>query len=128
MAGPKRIVLDTNYIIRLVVRDVPDQTKEVVRLIDEAATDSLIVSDVVFGEAVYVLEKVYEYEREVIVKALSYVLEHSAFDVRSSLLTAALGKYLNNKKLSFVDCYGWAHAKTGNHNLLTFDNDLKRAV
>lgn len=126
MANPKPTVLDTNYLIRLVVRDVPKQTEAVVKLIESAPANSLIVSDVVFGEVVFVLEKVYEYDRQTIAKALTYVLEHSAFKLSGHRLSGALLAYRQYKKLSFVDCYALVQATDNGYGLLTFDRALRK--
>lgn len=123
----KSAILDTNYIIRLVVRDLPAQTDQVLKLIENSPGGSLVVSDVVFAEAVFVLEKVYEYERKVIAQALSFVLHQAAFQSNAPLLSVALEAYTSNQKLSFVDCYALAMAGKTRAQLLTFDRDLQKA-
>lgn len=127
MVRSKPIVLDTNYLVRLVVRDVPEQTSQVVKLLEAAPNNTLLVSDVVFAETVYVLEKVYGFERSVIVEALTFVIDHVAFDIAVDSLRKTLERYVANPKLSFMDCYTWTHSTKAQHELLTFDKELSKA-
>ena len=128
MSGQQNSVLDTNYLIRLLVRDVPAQTDVVARLVKQAEPRTLIVSDVIFAEAVFVLEKFYEFDRQVIVKLLEFVLDHTVFEVNTKLLGRALERYAAHSRLSFVDCYAWSQAEQQSEQLRTFDQDLEKAA
>ena len=47
--------IDANIVLRFILRDVPAQTLKVTNLLKEAPPGSLVISDVVFAEVVWVL-------------------------------------------------------------------------
>ena len=66
------IALDTNVVVRLLVRDDQDQAARAEALIRRAtaAGDSLYIADVVLAELVWVLERSYKLPRDTILATL----------------------------------------------------------
>ncbi len=60
--------LDTNCIVRYLTDDPPEMAEKAALVID--GNEPLIVSELVVAETAYVLESVYEYEREELVDDL----------------------------------------------------------
>lgn len=123
----KSASLDTNGLLRLIVGDVPDQTRAVRRLV--TTFDSLGVADIAVMEVVYVLEKYYKLGRADNARALELLIGNPALNINRTLLTRALPLYLAHTKLSFADCclavYAELHAA---QPLWTFDVDLAKAL
>jgi len=115
--------LDTNCILRWLLDDVPEQTVIVDALISSG--ESIHVSDVVFIETVFVLEKVKKISRETIGKALEWVIRQNSILCNREFFLEILPVYVGHPKLSFVDCYLDTLAlKTGTAPLFTFDRKL----
>lgn len=120
----KKLLLDTNIIIRFFVADEPDHTKAVKNLLVSAKTNSLEIPDVVLVEIVYVLLSVYKLSRESIVEKVSLLLEFEAFFVNERLLIKTL-EIFSSSNVSFVDAYLCAKIKMGhNSKLYSFDKKL----
>jgi len=70
------IGLDTNVLIRYIVRDDKKQTAAATRLIESHCTsdDPGIVSSIVLCEIVWVLDRGYNYEKPIIVQILKTLL------------------------------------------------------
>ncbi len=70
------IALDTNVLVRLLVKDDAAQTRKVVRLLERLAADGeqAWVSELVVCELVWVLRAAYGFDRETIVDVLARLL------------------------------------------------------
>lgn len=115
------ISLDTNVIVRLVVKDVPAYTRAASSLLKR---HKCYVTDVVATEAVYALERIYALERSEIKTALLYIFRSSQIGYNASLLDSVFDMYEERKSLSFVDCYAALEARSQNRELATFDKNL----
>lgn len=115
------ISVDTNVIVRLVVKDVPTHTKAAASLLEQR---KCYVSDVVATEAVYALERIYGLERVDITAALLYIFRSSQIFYNATLLDSVFEMYEKRRSLSFVDCYAAVEAISQNRELATFDKNL----
>jgi predicted nucleic-acid-binding protein len=119
--------LDTNCILRWLLGDVPEQTELVNALVNSG--ESVVVADTALIETVFVLEKLKKISRETIEKAVTALIENSAFLCNRELFIEILPIYTGHPKLSFVDCYLEALArKTESAPLLTFDKKLAKQL
>lgn len=118
-------ILDANILLRWVIRDVPVQSEAAEKFIAKAASKSLLVPEPVVVEAVYVMEKVYRYERESIAQVVKFVLNHPAIVSERALMIAALDLY-QTAPISFVDAYLCSRQARDGVPLVTFDQRLKR--
>lgn len=84
------IGLDTNVLVRFLVRDDPEQGEIVDRVLEEAvaAGTTLYVSDVALCETVWVLRYSYKVPKAEVVEILEQLLQadHLDFSARSGLL------------------------------------------
>ena len=64
--------LDTDVLVRLIVRDDPDQVARAQGFVESGAWVSLIV----LAEAVWVLQSAYELDRERVATVVSMLLDH----------------------------------------------------
>lgn len=122
--------IDTNIVIRLLLRDVPDQLDKVNTLIDGAGQNSLVVADAVFYECVWILSgKMYGFDRELIAKLLLQVADIPQINCNRAMLEKALPLYASHTKISFIDACLSVYAELNDAKpLLTFDKRLALAL
>ena len=100
--------LDTNVILRLIIKDSPAQAKKVLDLISD--TDKIFIAeDIAIMEAAHTLETYYERSREEVVDSLESFFRIKnifyASDISASVFAKAYPLYLKYPMLSFNDCY-----------------------
>lgn len=126
MAFKTRESLDTNILLRLILKDVPAQCQ---KIIDLFMRHGYIydVADLAVTEAVYVLQTVYKLSREKIVDGLLGVLQSPDLKYNHVLFDRVFPMYLENPKLSFNDCCLVAYATLNESEpLWTFDKALAK--
>ena len=114
--------IDTNVLVRLLVRDDPRQ-------FDVAETFIVMgawVSHVVLVETVWVLDAVYERSTEQIGAAVERLLAHADLTIQDAdVVAAALGQFRAKPALGFSDCLVLEIARKAGHPPLgTFDRQL----
>ncbi len=116
--------LDTNVVLRLVMADVPDLHQRARDLVASPGA-RFEVSDYVFVELVFVLDRHYGLDRQQISATVEGLLELDNLDCHESLLRAALDQWRTHPSLSFEDCLMAEHALSrGATPLWTFDHKL----
>ena len=120
----RRESLDTNTLLRLVLQDVPEQSKLVQELLKSSRV-RFFVSDVALTEFVYVLGSHYGFNRSQIKMTAESLLSLKAIDCNRELTYTALNLFVTHKSLSYEDCYLASSAKSMNAApLWTFDRAL----
>ncbi len=124
------IALDTNILIRLLVRDDPGQTALAERLLQESsdAGEPCYISDPVLCEVEWVLESSYRAKRGDILAAMQELLAGELFVFEDrEILHQAIDNY-QNSKADFSDCLigGKARGK-GARTTYTFERVLTEA-
>jgi len=116
--------VDTNAIVRIVVRDDPEQ----VRAAERFAAGGAWVSHVVLAEATWVLDAVYQRTAQQVVAAIDMLLNHKDFTLQDSdVVAAALEEFKKRPALGFSDCLVLEIArKAGQLPLATFDRNLAK--
>jgi predicted nucleic-acid-binding protein len=116
--------VDTNVLVRLVVRDDADQA----RVAEEFVAGGAWVSQLVLAETMWVLDAVYERTPEQIATAVDMLLNHQQLAVQDSdVVSAAIESYRKRPSLGFSDCLVLEIArKVGNLPLGTFDRELAK--
>jgi predicted nucleic-acid-binding protein len=119
--------LDTNVLVRYLVRDDPKQTARATQLIEEGADrgDHFFVADIVLCELVWVLDRAYGYTLAEIVPALEGLLQTRSFRFADKdLLWQSLGDYRAGKG-GFADyLIGRLGERAGCEKTLSFDKTL----
>ena len=125
MAKPKqRGSFDTNAILRLVLGDVPTQTRAIERLLETG--EIFEVSDLALIEMVFVLEKILKMDRALIRENVFAITRHRQFLSNKKLFEECMLAYCMHRDLSIVDCALLAHARMRKATLFTFDKDIIR--
>ena len=114
--------IDTNVLVRLLVRDDPRQLDIAERFIIKGAW----VSHVVLVETLWVLDAVYARSAEQIGAAVELMLAHADLTLQDAdVIAAALGHFRAKPKLGFSDCLVLEIARKAGHlPLCTFDRQL----
>lgn len=116
--------VDTNVLIRLIVRDDSQQLHAAEKFIARGAW----VSHLVLAETIWVLDAVYERTAGQIGTAVDMLLNHKELTLQDAdVVAAALERFRERPALGFSDCLLVEVARKAGHLPLgTFDRDLAR--
>jgi len=116
--------VDTNILVRLVVRDDLAQ----VRAAEEFIIGGAWVSHLVLAETAWVLDAVYDRDAEQVGTAVSMLLNHKELTLQDAeVVTSALEIFRDRPTLGFSDCLVLEMARKAGHLPLgTFDRDLAK--
>lgn len=116
--------VDTNVVVRLVVRDDPEQ----IELAERFTSGGAWVSHLVLVESIWVLDAVYERTAEQIATAVDMLLNHESLTLQDAdVVTSALEQFRKRPPLGFSDCLVRETARKAGHLPLgTFDRDLAK--
>lgn len=96
-------LLDTNLLIRFLTADDPKKALKVRKLLSQGK--QFFIPDIVFAEIAWVLNTVYEVNREDIYIKLKSLLNFNTIKCDKILILLTLENYHNYPFLSFVDSY-----------------------
>lgn len=116
--------VDTNVIVRLIVRDDAKQTASAESFVSAGAW----ISHLTLIETVWVLEYFYEKKRVEIVKVVEGLLDHKTMVVQDAeVVASALETFRLGKGVEFADCLILEVARKAGHTPLgTFDTKLAK--
>jgi predicted nucleic-acid-binding protein len=116
--------VDTNVLVRLIVRDDPQQVQAAERFIARGAW----VSHLALAETIWVLDAVYERTAEQMASAVEMLLNHKELTLQDAdAVTSALESFRIRPALGFSDCLVVEIARKAGHTPLgTFDRALAR--
>lgn len=124
----KIVVVDTNIFLRLLLNDIPLQTKASERLLKQAKRGIVLVkvAQIVLFEINFILDKYYSFKKEVRIEKLKVIVATDYLNIESrDIFEKALQKYSENR-VSFVDAFLSAKALIEEAELFTFDKKLKK--
>jgi predicted nucleic-acid-binding protein len=113
--------LDTNLVVRFLLRDIPDQAAAAIRLLDES---QCYITDVVITEVIFVLEKIYGSTRDDIGATIKGLIARQNLICNRGLIDDVLDLYIERTSLSIIDCYAAMEAMAFGNDLATFDKGL----
>ena len=117
------VILDTNSILRFVLKDHLEMSDIVKKTIYEK---SCFVPIEIVAEVVYVLSKVYKVNRILVSNTIKDFFEISNVNVfKYEIINSALNLFAITN-LDFVDCLLVSYSKVENYDVLTFDKELKK--
>jgi predicted nucleic-acid-binding protein len=116
--------VDTNAIVRLIVRDDPDQA----RAAEEFAASGAWVSHLVLAETAWVLDSRYERTPEQIATTVEMLLNHKDLTLQDAeVVVSALEQFRNRTGVGFSDCLVLEIARKAGHLPLgAFGRELSR--
>lgn len=123
----RKYLLDTNFILRFLLKDIPDQVKTVKEffVLAKEGKVSLFVPVLVIIEIDFALRKYYKFQKAKVVKKLEFILKTPYFEIeKREIMLNVLSDYKNNN-MDLVDILLIHEAKLLDRELLTFDKKLK---
>jgi predicted nucleic-acid-binding protein len=116
--------VDTNVVVRLVVRDDPGQ----VAAAEAFTANGAWVSHLVLAETVWVLDAVYDRTSEQVAVAVDMLLNHKDLTIQDAdVVASALEQFRKRPALGFSDCLVLEIARKAGHLPLgTFDRGLAK--
>ena len=115
--------LDTNCLLRWLVRDDPAKTAQVDALL--VSGQHLRVPDVALIETVYVLEGHYRFSRAEVAQAIRLLIGQAGFDIDRARWVEIIDLYQSHPKLLCSDIFLALDARHHNEEpLITFDKKL----
>jgi predicted nucleic-acid-binding protein len=120
------LAVDTNVLVRLLVRDDPKQAEAA----DQAIAKGAWVSHLVLAEALWVLDAVYARSPKQLIAALDLLLVHESLVLQDAdVVSAALISFRAKPTLGFSDCLVVEIARKAGHlPLATFDKALSKVA
>lgn len=111
--------VDTNVLVRLLVRDDGEQTAAAERFIQTGA----VIPHIALVETVWVLDSYYERGRADIARVIDALLDHETLVIQDAdVVREALDTFRANKAVDFADCLILAVTRRSGHSPLgTFD-------
>jgi predicted nucleic acid-binding protein len=117
--------VDTNILLRWLLGDHEELSAKAEILVGRAKPSSLIVTDIIVAEIVYVLRSTGR-DRQQTSEALSLIGRTRAFKYENDELVAEVINLLAATNLDFADCYLLVRAKREKMRLETFDDALRK--
>ena len=116
--------IDTNLLVRLLVRDDQHQVEAAEKFISNGAW----VSQLVLAETLWVLDAVYARSAQQIALAVERLLTHAELSLQDAeVVEAALQQFRSRPRLGFSDCLLLESARKAGHLPLgTFDRQLAK--
>jgi predicted nucleic-acid-binding protein len=122
------IGLDTNVLLRYLIKDDEAQGERSARVIRRAAVrgEPVFIGPIVLCEMVRVLESRYGYAKPEIVSALTAILDADGFDIADrNVVRSAVNDYRTHKT-DFADCLiGRTNEAAGCRETVTFERRLE---
>ena len=118
-------IFDANMILRYLIRDneeMAEQTKQILK------TEKVLILPEVIAEVIYVMIKVYKYERIPVADTLFRFVELSAVVLEKPEVIKAGLKFFRDTSLDFVDCLLCAYHTEYGYEICTFDKKLNKLI
>jgi predicted nucleic-acid-binding protein len=116
--------IDTNVLVRLIVRDDVEQAAAA----DDFIANGAFVPSIVLAETVWVLTSIFGVGRDQLAAAIAQLLEHESLVIQDSdVAMSALAAFTTAKGVDYTDCLVLEAARKAGHGPLgTFDKRLAR--
>jgi predicted nucleic-acid-binding protein len=116
-------LVDTNILVRLLTRDMPEAYLKAKKLID--SIDEFYVEDTALVELIFALTSHYGMKRSQVKELVTWVLDNPKCNCNDGVFRTALELYENHHSLSFEDCLLGCYASLRSATpLYTFDKKL----
>ncbi|HLE86313.1 MAG TPA: type II toxin-antitoxin system VapC family toxin [Candidatus Brocadiaceae bacterium] len=131
MEGSKKVVIDTNLLVRYLINDDQKKADVVDNLLDRAIKGEarIIVPSVVIAELVWVLESFYQLKADVILELVEAIVNTSGLDVTDKSMVISALRLYKNRNIDFIDAWIIEFAKErGIKTIYTFDKKHFRDI
>jgi len=119
------IIVDANIVLRYLLDDHAELSPKAADILE---TKTVLLPIEVACEVVYVLQKVYQVERQEIHQQLGNLLDQNPITMdKPAVFLKALECY-STSTFDFVDCLLWAYHTVEQKTVFTFDNKLNKLI
>jgi len=119
------VLIDANAIIRIIVNDNKEMTREATEFISE---NQALARNEILAEVVYVLQKVYKIDKTAICNFLSSLIDNDIIKTESKDVIKFALDIFGSRSLDFVDCLLYAYHSVNGNEVFTFDKALRKLV
>lgn len=123
-----KVLLDANILIRFLVRDHEEhylKSVEIFRNIEEGKMEAMLM-DFIMAEVVYVLKRIYKYEKKEIASTLKKILLYKHLYTENKLVTFEALELYADKNIDFADAMLCAKKNLEGFEIVSFDKDIGR--
>lgn len=123
------IGIDTNVLVRLLTQDDQAQADAVQRRLAplDAVAESVLINDIVVVETLWVLRRLYGYDRRTLVEVLGHLLSALTFRFESREVVSQAARHFADSTADFSDCLIAAkNASLGCEVTATFDHAMAK--
>lgn len=131
MEGSKKVVIDTNLLVRYLINDDQKKAESVDNLLDKAIKGDvrIVVPSVVIAELVWVLESFYQMKADAILELVEAIINTSGLDVTDKSTVISALRLYKNRNIDFIDAWIIEFAKErGIKTIYTFDKKHFRDI
>ena len=131
MEGSKKVVIDTNLLVRYLINDDQKKAEAVDNLLDKAIKGEvrIVVPSVIIAELVWVLESFYQLKAEDILELVEAIINTSGLDVTDKSTVISALRLYKNRNIDFIDAWIIEFAKErGIKTIYTFDKKHFRDI
>jgi len=122
------ILLDTNIIIRLLIRDNEKHflIAEAFFINLEKGKKSAILLEIIVGEIIYVLKSVYKHNKNSIVKQLKILFSYEKLHIENQFIVSEALEVYEKRNIDFADAILCAKKNLEGYEVMSFDKDVKK--
>ena len=124
----KKVIVDTNILLRFLVKDKSLLQVEAVKILTRAETGKYVIllNELIIAECIWVMISHYHLDKKLVIEQVKSLIIKDEFEVRDKdIISHALDTF-SKTNLSWVDCYLLNQSKILGMKLVTFDDKLDR--
>ena len=125
-----KVLLDANVLIRFLTRDHEEHYLKSVEIFKEIESGKIeaMLMDFILAEVIYVLKRIYKYEKSEISSTLKKLLLYKHLYTENKLVTFEALDIYSNKNIDFADSLLCAKKKLEGFEIVSFDKDIGRCL
>ena len=123
-----KVLLDANVLIRFLTRDHEEhylKSVEIFRDIESGKIEAMLM-DFILAEVIYVLKRIYKYEKKDISSTLKKLLLYKHLYTENKLVTFEALEIYADKNIDFADSLLCAKKRLEGFEIVSFDKDIER--
>ncbi len=123
-----RVLLDANVLIRFLTKDHEEHYKKSYKIFEQIESGEMeaLLMDFILAEVVYVLKRIYKYNKSDISSALKKILLYNHLYTENKLVIFEALTIYTDKNIDFADAMLCAKRQIEGFEIISFDKDLDR--
>lgn len=122
----KKLIIDTNVLLRFLLKNVPHQAEEARKVFKQAEKGEikLIIPQIVIFEIIFQLIKLYKFEKNKVIEAIKIILNTDYFEIQDNEVFQEALKKFKLANISFANCFIASYSEKQKGEVFTFDKKL----